>query len=49
MKPNIVVLILDALRAQNVSCYGYERQTTPALDRFAAENIRFAHCYTNTT
>jgi arylsulfatase A-like enzyme len=35
-KPNLVILVLDALTARNLSVYGYARQTTPNLDRLAA-------------
>lgn len=31
MKPNIVIIVLDAVRAQNLSFYGYHRNTTPFL------------------
>ena len=31
MKPNIVMIVLDAVRAQNLSFYGYHRNTTPFL------------------
>lgn len=34
-KPNIIVLVFDAMSAQNLSLYGYPRPTTPNLDRFA--------------
>lgn len=40
-RPDIVVVILDSLRASNVSAYGYELETTPFLDSFAADNILF--------
>jgi arylsulfatase A-like enzyme len=40
-KPNILLLLVDALRADHVSCYGYSRETTPALDRFAEESLLF--------
>jgi arylsulfatase A-like enzyme len=40
-QPNIIVLILDTLRASHVSSYGYPVKTTPNLDAFAAENILF--------
>ncbi|RMF21450.1 MAG: hypothetical protein D6760_09430, partial [Deltaproteobacteria bacterium] len=40
---NVVLISLDSLRADHVGCYGYYRDTTPALDRFAAEGIRFAN------
>lgn len=35
-KPNVVILVLDAMTARNLSVYGYARQTTPNLDRLAA-------------
>lgn len=34
-KPNIIILVFDACSAENVSLYGYERETTPNLTRFA--------------
>ena len=40
--PNVILLILDTVRAQNLSVYGYERATTPVLERFAAEGVLFA-------
>lgn len=33
--PNVLILVLDALSAKNVSVYGYNRETTPNLARFA--------------
>jgi arylsulfatase A-like enzyme len=34
------------LRADRLGCYGYERDTTPALDRFASTRaVRFAHAF----
>ena len=38
--PHIVWITLDALRADHLSCYGYERATSPFMDRLAAEGIR---------
>jgi arylsulfatase A-like enzyme len=35
-KPNIVMLAIDSLRADHMSCYGYRRHTTPHMDRLAA-------------
>ncbi len=40
---NVVLISLDSLRADHVGCYGYDRATTPALDRFAGEGVRFAN------
>ena len=39
--PNILVIGVDSLRADRLSCYGYPRRTTPHLDRFAAEATLF--------
>jgi arylsulfatase A-like enzyme len=34
-KPNIIVLVFDAMSARNLSVYGYPRKTTPGLERIA--------------
>lgn len=34
---NVIVIVLDTLRADHLSCYGYEKPTTPAIDKFIAE------------
>ena len=39
---NILLLSVDALRADRMHMYGHERATTPSLDRFAAGGVRFA-------
>ncbi|MEO6445546.1 MAG: sulfatase [Gemmatimonadaceae bacterium] len=39
--PNIVLLILDTVRAANLSVYGYARPTSPSLERLAAEGVLF--------
>jgi arylsulfatase A-like enzyme len=39
--PNIVLIILDTVRADHLSVYGYGRKTTPHLERLAAEGILF--------
>ena len=31
--PNVVLIIVDALRADHMGCYGYHRDTTPNIDR----------------
>lgn len=38
---NILVYLVDTLRADRLGCYGYERPTSPALDRFATEAVLF--------
>lgn len=37
---------MDTARAQNFSCYGYEGESTPFLDRIADENIKYEHAVT---
>lgn len=46
-KPDIVLYVIDALRADHLSCYGYGRQTTPSIDRFARENALYRNAYSN--
>ena len=40
-RPNIVLVVLDSIRAANCSAYGHERSTTPHLERFAGEGALF--------
>lgn len=42
---NVVLLTLDALRADHLSLYGYGRETTPFLEEVAAEVARFTAAY----
>jgi glucan phosphoethanolaminetransferase (alkaline phosphatase superfamily) len=42
--PNVVLITLDALRADHLSCYGYERTVSPNIDELAAEGVQFADC-----
>lgn len=39
MKPNIILIVMDAARAKHLSCYGYHRPTTPNLERFAERSV----------
>ncbi len=41
--PNVVLVSIDTLRADHLGCYGYPRPTSPNLDRFATQGVRFAH------
>lgn len=34
-RPNIIILLFDALSASHMSLYGYPRETTPQMSRFA--------------
>ena len=39
--PNIILISLDALRADHLSCYGYHRDTSPTIDSLATRGIQF--------
>ncbi|MCY3023660.1 MAG: sulfatase [Planctomycetota bacterium] len=41
----ILYFDVDTTRADHLSCYGYRRQTTPNMDRIAAQGVRFDNCY----
>ena len=47
-QPNILLISIDALRADHLGCYGYDRATSPFLDQQAAAGIRFANAFVNT-
>ena len=40
--PNVVLLVLDTVRAGHLGCYGYARRTSPAIDAFATDATRYA-------
>ena len=42
---NVILVVADTLRADRLGCYGYERDTTPSIDRLAAEGVLFENCH----
>ncbi|HVZ73447.1 MAG TPA: sulfatase-like hydrolase/transferase [Polyangia bacterium] len=42
---DVLLITIDALRADHVGAYGYPRATTPNIDRLAAHGVRFARAY----
>ena len=48
---NVCIIVVDALRAKNLSCYGYEKMTSPNIDAFSKGCTLFENCFstTNTT
>jgi len=40
-KNNIIIFMIDTLRQDHLGCYGYERNTSPNIDRFALDAVRF--------
>lgn len=47
-QPNIILISLDAVRADHLSCYGYHRPTSPFLDQFAQASTLYENAYSTT-
>lgn len=43
--PDVLLVTIDTLRADHLSAYGYARQTSPNLDRLAAQGALFEVAY----
>ncbi len=41
----IIIINLDTLRADHLGCYGYDRATSPTIDRLAEESVLFTHAF----
>ncbi len=42
-KPDIILVLLDSVRADHMSCYGYQRNTTPVMDSLAAHGAMWTN------
>jgi arylsulfatase A-like enzyme len=42
---NILVILVDTLRADHLSCYGYKRETSPHIDRIAQQGVLFENAF----
>jgi arylsulfatase A-like enzyme len=40
-RPNIILIVMDTVRADHLSCYGYKRPTTPFIDSVAGRGVLF--------
>jgi len=47
--PNIILYVIDAAGADLMSVYGYNRRTTPNIERIAAEGAVFEYAYSNSS
>jgi len=45
LRPNVILVSIDTLRADHLGCYGYDRPTSPTLDRLASEGMLFECAY----
>lgn len=45
-RPSVVLITVDSLRADHLGVYGYERQTSPAIDALASRGVVFDRAFT---
>jgi arylsulfatase A-like enzyme len=45
-RPSIVVITVDALRADRLGSYGYSKATSPNIDRLISQGMRFERAWT---
>lgn len=43
-RPNVFLIVLDTVRADHLSAYGYGRRTSPNIDRLAAAGVLYEDC-----
>lgn len=43
--PNVILITLDTVRAENLDLYGYERKTAPHLTELAASSVVYENAY----
>lgn len=43
--PNIILIMMDSLRAGNLGCYGYHQNTSPNIDAFAQHETLYENCF----
>lgn len=48
-KPPIIIILWDAVRADHLPAYGYDRKTSPTLDRLAQEGVVFENARSSST
>jgi len=44
-RPNILMIVVDTLRADHLGAYGYPRQTSPNIDSLAEQGVQFDAAY----
>jgi len=45
----VLLISIDTLRADHLSCYGYDRETTPRIDAIAREGVLFERTFATTS
>jgi arylsulfatase A-like enzyme len=46
---NVVLIVVDTLRADHLGCYGYERPTSPRIDAWARRSAVFEQAYSHSS
>jgi arylsulfatase A-like enzyme len=49
VRPNVILITIDTLRADHLSAYGYKRRTSPVIDGLAAEGVLFVNAFSQST
>jgi arylsulfatase A-like enzyme/Flp pilus assembly protein TadD len=49
IKPNVLLITIDTLRANRLSCYGSQDPKTPHIDRLAERGVLFSRAFANTS
>ena len=47
--PNVLVIVVDTLRADHLSSYGYERPTSPNIDPIAGQGVVFENAFSTSS
>ena len=48
-RPNVIIYLVDTLRPDHLGVYGYDRDTSPMLDRWAQGSVVFEQAYAPTS
>jgi arylsulfatase A-like enzyme len=48
-RPNVIIYLVDTLRADHLGAYGYTRPTSPAIDAFAGRSVTFLEARANSS
>lgn len=48
-KRNLIIILIDSLRADHLGCYGYKRETSPFIDSLAKKSILFNRAFSNSS
>lgn len=46
---NIFIYVIDALRQDHLGCFGYDRPTSPNIDLFSKDCVKFSQAFTTST